>query len=275
MRLILGAEFKIRGGLRDRISRCATRFERHEVEHRLNLNEAAQVRRLRRFAASQCAPGEACGPAGNNIFRCSRGHAHRSGHVVERQRAALHPRDSKRQRVECSPQARIGCQGFQEDICSRQLVRHPCDLIGRQVQQAVPREKTATLDLTNGMNELGTRCESVGQFGSSLLDELGRRRINYYEDLPLRERFEESLLPLAPRQIGRDKHFGVGSDGKMRSRVGTGTCRQNRSRPDHPPWMMGAEIDDTDDERFQHVWPLTGRIRSGPRRAWGDPSAAD
>ena len=167
----------------------------------------------------------------------------------------LHPCDPKRQRVEYSPQARIGRQGFQEDICSRQPVRHPCDLVGRQVQQAVPREKVATLDLTNGMNEFGTRCESVGQFGSRLLDELGRRRVNYYEDLPLRERLEESLLPLAPGQIGRDKHFGVGSDGKMRPGVDTGTCRQNRSRPDQPPWMLGAEIDDTDDERFQHKWP--------------------
>jgi hypothetical protein len=76
----------------------------------------------------------------------------------------------------------------------------------------------------------------------------------------LRERLEESLLPLAPGQIGRDKHFGVGSDGKMRPGVDTGTCRQNRSRPDQPPWMLGAEIDDTDDERFQHVLPLTKRI---------------
>jgi hypothetical protein len=110
------------------------------------------------------------------------------------------------------------------------------------------------------MNEFGTRCESLGQFGSRLLDELRRRRVNYYEDLPLRERLEESLLPLAPGQIGRDKHFGVGSDGKMRPGVDTGTCRQNRSRPDQPPWMLGAEIDDTDDERFQHVLPLTKRI---------------
>jgi hypothetical protein len=31
--------------------------------------------------------------------------------------------------------------------------------------------------------------------------------------------------------------------------------------------MLGAEIDDTDDERFQHVLPLTKRIRSGPRMA--------
>ena len=100
------------------------------------------------------------------------------------------------------------------------------------------------------MNEFGTCCESVGQFGSRLIDELGRRRINYYEDLPLREGLEESLLPLAPGLIGRDKHFGVGSDGKMRSGVDTGTCRQNRSRPDQPPWMLGAEIDDTDDQRF-------------------------
>src|SRR5262249_56811369 len=70
-RLIIGAEFEIRSGLRDRISCRATRFERHEVEHRLNLNEAALVRRLRRFAASQNPPREACGPAGNNIFRCN------------------------------------------------------------------------------------------------------------------------------------------------------------------------------------------------------------
>jgi hypothetical protein len=32
--------------------------------------------------------------------------------------------------------------------------------------------------------------------------------------------------------------------------------------------MLGAEIDDTDDERFQHVLPLTKRIRSGSRMAW-------
>jgi hypothetical protein len=29
--------------------------------------------------------------------------------------------------------------------------------------------------------------------------------------------------------------------------------------------MLGAEIDDTDDERFQHVLRLAKRIRSGPR----------
>src|SRR5262249_32437179 len=174
-----------------------------------------------------------------------------------------------------SPQARIGRQGFQEDICSRQSVRHPCDLVGRQVQEAVPREKVATLDLTNGMNEFGTRCESAGQFGSRLIDELGRRRVNYYEDLPLRERLEESLLPLAPGQIGRDKHFGVGSDGKMRSGVDTGTCRQNRSRPDQPPWMLGAEIDDTDDERFQHVWPHRADSQWAAYGMGNNPLAAD
>src|SRR5262249_30725948 len=141
-------------------------------------------------------------------------------------------------------------QGFQEDIRSRQSVRHPCDLVGRQVQQAVPREKVATLDLTNGMNEFGARCESAGQFGSSLIDELGRRRVNYYEDLPSREGLEESLLPLALGVTGRVNHFGVGSDAKMRSGVDTGACRQNRSRADQPPWMLGAEIDDTDDQRF-------------------------
>jgi hypothetical protein len=40
------------------------------------------------------------------------------------------------------------------------------------------------------MNEVGTRRESLGQFRSRLLDQLGRRRVNYYEDLPLRERLE-------------------------------------------------------------------------------------
>jgi hypothetical protein len=123
------------------------------------------------------------------------------------------------------------------------------------------------------MNEVGTRRESLGQFRSRLLDQLGRRRVNYYEDLPLRERLEESLLTLAPGQIGRDKHFGVGSDGKMRPGVDTGTCRQNRSQPDHPAWMLGAEIDDADDERFQHVLPVTKRIRSGPY-GMGGPLAA-
>ncbi len=60
------------------------------------------------------------------------------------------------------------------------------------------------------MNEFGTRRESVGQLGSRLLDELGRRRVNYHEDLPLRERprsTEESLLPLA-RQ-GRSAEISI------------------------------------------------------------------
>ena len=58
---------------------------------------------------------------------------HRSGHVVEAQLAEMHPRDPKRQRVECSPQARIGRQDFQQGIGSRQPVRHPCNLVGREV----------------------------------------------------------------------------------------------------------------------------------------------
>ena len=59
----------------------------------------------------------------------------------------------------------------------------------------------------------------------------------------------------------------------MRPGVDTGTCRQNRSQPDHPPWILGAEIDDADDERFQHVLPVTKRICSGPY-GMGGPLAA-
>jgi hypothetical protein len=37
--------------------------------------------------------------------------------------------------------------------------------------------------------------------------------------------------------------------------------------------MLGAEIDDADDERFQHVLPVTKPIRSGPY-GMGGPLAA-
>jgi hypothetical protein len=37
--------------------------------------------------------------------------------------------------------------------------------------------------------------------------------------------------------------------------------------------MLGAEIDDADDERVQHVLPVTKRIRSGPY-GMGGPLAA-
>ena len=45
--------------------------ERAEIEHRLDLDEAAQLARLRRFAAGEDAPRKACGPAGEHLAsRC-------------------------------------------------------------------------------------------------------------------------------------------------------------------------------------------------------------
>ena len=89
-RLKITSQVQIPDGLRDRICGRAPRLERTEIEHRLDLDEAAQLLRLRRLAARQDTPRKARGPPGERLAHRIGRHRHGPRQIVERHLPEFH-----------------------------------------------------------------------------------------------------------------------------------------------------------------------------------------
>ncbi len=219
-RLISAIQVKIPRCLRDSVGCRPARFERAEIEHRFDRDEAPQLARLRRLSAGEDTPGKSSGPAGKCFFGGVGCHGHRPSQTVELELPELHPLQAKRQRTQGPPEALIRDQGSDQGIGRDQTLCQPRHLVGRQIEQSISLKKAADLRLVHGANEIFACRESRGQLGRGLLDELGGGRVDYDKYIRLRESLHVLECPLRPRQIGREEIRNIGLDREIAHRVG-------------------------------------------------------
>ena len=205
--------------LHDRITCGAAGFQRAEIEHRLDLDEAAQLLRFRRFAAGESTPGETCGAAGKRFLHGVRRHGHRPREIVELDLPVLHAHQAEIQCAEGSSETGIGGQCLKQGIGLNQTLRQARHLALGQVQQPVSLEKWAALHLMHRPKTIGTVSEGLGELCRCLIDELRGRRIDNDEHFRLRKRLHEFDSLLRPRQIVRKEVLDVRLDREMAHRI--------------------------------------------------------
>ena len=108
-------------------------MERAEIEHRLDLDEAAQLTRLRRFADGEDAPRKARAPAGEHLVHGIACHGHGPSQIIEIELPVLHSHQAERERAEGSPETRVRGERAEDGIGLHETVRQPGNLAGRQV----------------------------------------------------------------------------------------------------------------------------------------------
>ena len=261
-RLVLAGQIEALRGGGDCLGGGAAGLQRLEIEHRLDLDEAAQLARVRRFAGSQRAPGEMRGTTSQRILDHVGRHRHRRGQRIEPVSAVGDAHQADRQGVEAASEARIGRQGADQ---RRRLV-HPAgnarQLLGRQEQQAVLGEELAALRLIDGaeMRRVGRQCR--GEPAAGLLRQLRGRGIDHSQHIALGKRAHELVGALRPGQLGREQLLDVGGDREMPRCVDGAQAGQRGAQRDHRPGMTGTQLDEANDRRSQHGF-APGRQKAG------------
>jgi hypothetical protein len=135
------------------------------------------------------------------------------------------------------PQARIAAKVFSRAL-ARVNRRRPATLSVGAGNKAVPREKVAALGLTNGMNEAAeTRREP------EVWQSLARRvRVSARQLLRGSAVATRGMPSAGARADRRDKHFGVGSDGKNRRHTGTTAKTAASPITHHGYWVQRSTM---------------------------------
>ncbi len=257
-RLVLAGEVEAFCGGVDRFGRGATGFESLKIEDRLDLDEAAQLPRVRRLAGGQRTPRKMRRTTGQRSLDRIGGHRHRRGQGIEPVSAVGDAHQSDRQGVEAASEGRIGRERPDQRCGPIHAAGDMPQLLGRQKQQAVLGEEPAALRLIDGaeMGRVGRQCRA--ESGACPFRQLWGWGIDDRENIVLRKRRHELIGALRPGQLGREQLFDVGGDREVPRGVDGAKAGQGGAQQDDRPGMAGAQLDEANDRRSQHGLPLVG-----------------
>ncbi len=250
----------------DEIGRPLAGSQRREIEHRLGLDEAAQIGRGRVPSRQQGLPRHRPERARRiEIVRdrvADRGQRRRQGR--QRRIAVLHAQKRGAERVGQAAQARIGGDAADQPLVLDHRVRQALDVGDREQQQAVAIEERPAIGADDageqrviGRHPGRERCG--GAFGL-----FRRSPVDHHRDQVrvLRKLLVERNFALAPRKLFRQQPVGVGIDVEL---VGGDpseqSCRQQR-QDDHGAGMPPAPIDDSASQIADRcVMPFVGLLK--------------
>ena len=258
-RLIGPGEIELARRRLDRLAGGAARFDRGEIEHRLDLNEAAQVARLGRLALGQQPPREMRRASGQHIVDRVGRHVHRPGQRVGRNKAVRRAQQAEIQPGQRAAQARVGAQCPDQ----RRRLAHPAgdllDLRLRQIEQRVAREERAALQRVDRAEMLVVGLERRRQLRRRLIDQLRGRRVHDDQNALFGKAVDIVPGALDPRQVARKQLLDVGREPEMRCRVDSAQTRQHERGRDDEAAMARTELDEARNWRSRHVGlPLRG-----------------
>ena len=231
----------------DRLCRGQAGLQCVEIEHRLDLDEAAQFFRFRRPTAGQLAPREMRRPVVQRSVDRVAGHLHRPGQGIEPIGTVGDAHQPLRQRAESPAQARIGGQRPDQRPSPAHFASHSPQLVARQEQEAVAGEKGATLGLLDRLKMCRVGRQRGGQLGGCPISRFGGRRIDDDQHVVLRKGPDEIVGALGPRQFGREQLLDIGRHREMARRVESAESGQRDRQHDDRPSVPGAQLDEAND----------------------------
>ena len=278
---VLGRQAK-RG---DRRPNCPGRFAAGlkilVVERRLDIDEAAQFRRLWRVSGNQPAPGKGRVFPLQNPLDGVGDRGDRRLDVLESRLVVTDAVNRLRNRAKDAAQARIVSEGGEKGLGVDQLGGVLPDVVDRTKQDALAGEKRAAVGAPDRADEVLAPLQRLRQGGGRFFRAFRRGRVDDRNDEvgPLREERVQPDLLASPGERARQELARVGRDRQMARDVKRcERCADDKERDDEPR-VAGRETSGSDDRLgnpgavgSRHGWGWSPSIASGqwrrsPRRA--------